>query len=46
MRRMRCTRLGRILADWRQDEREGLATLLGRFNVALLEADRAENIVG
>jgi DNA-binding MarR family transcriptional regulator len=45
MRRMRCTRLGRILADWREDEREGLATLLGRFNVALLEADRAENIV-
>lgn len=44
MREARQKRLGRILADWSEDERDGFAGLLARFNAALLEADRAEHI--
>ena len=44
MRKARQTRLGRFLAGWSEDEREQFAGLLARFNVALLEADRAEHI--
>ncbi len=44
MRAARRGRLVRILADWSEDERDAFAGLLKRFNAALLEADRAENI--
>lgn len=46
MRDARQKRLGRILADWEEHEREDFAGLLARFNAALLEADRVENIAG
>lgn len=46
MRAARQRRLGRILDDWGEDEREAFADLLARFNAALLEADRAEHIAG
>lgn len=46
MRAARQERLGRILADWSEEDREGFAGLLQRFNAALLEADRAEHIAG
>lgn len=46
MREVRQTRLGRILADWSDAEREAFAGLLKRFNASLLEADRAENLAG
>lgn len=45
MREARQGRLGRILADWSEGERDAFAGLLARFNAALLEADRAEHIV-
>lgn len=46
MRAARQKRLGRILAGWSEEEREGFAGLLARFNAALLDADRAEHIAG
>ncbi|WP_370676922.1 MarR family winged helix-turn-helix transcriptional regulator [Pleomorphomonas sp. PLEO] len=46
MRAARQGRLGRILADWNETEREAFAGLLKRFNAALLEADRAESMIG
>ena len=42
MRAERRARLGRVLADWSEDEREQLAALLGRLNAALLANDRAQ----
>ena len=42
MRQARQARLGVVLADWSDAEREQFALLLGRFNAALLAADRAE----
>lgn len=46
MRAARQKRLGRILADWSEAEREGFAGFLKRFNAALLEADRADHLAG
>ncbi len=42
MRAERCARLGMILADWSEDEQDRLGALLGRFNAALVESDKAE----
>lgn len=42
MRRTRCERLDRLLADWPEAEREQFGTLLARFNAALVRAEREE----
>lgn len=42
MRRTRCERLDRLLADWPEAEREQFGALLARFNAALVRAERDE----
>ena len=46
MRAERRARLGVILVEWSEDEREQLSSLLGRFNAALLANDKAETTMG
>lgn len=46
MREARQKRLGRVLAAWSEEDQHTLAMLLGRFNAALLDADRLDSIAG